>query len=1494
MKFLCTLVLQLVMTGCLFSQVTFTQTTNDDFLKGSLNNVLVSNDQVSVPAKATAISDWYATTNLPATLSGHQIVTWRNYAYLTGGFDGTNYSAAVYRTTVNTGGIGSWTTLTALPLSLKNHAVVTGHNMIYVLGGKNANTISDKIYYASLDPASGNIGTWQLSTVTLPYPLWGHKAQYINGYLYVTGGSDQAGNTTAKNEVLVCQIDAEGGLSAITATTSLPESRNGHTMVTYDNQIFILGGFANGGTKQKTVYYAGINNDGSIGNWLSASPLPTPVSNHVSTCSNGIITVIGGADTTEIGITDKFYFADIAAWPVLAWTDSYKNLIDRTKDAQAYVSDGQILYAGGTNLSSANVSANRYVPLQLGAQKMNRTSFVSARFFIGAIKTIQQLEYSLSYSTGDSYEILYRVAGPNKIWGSWNSRGQNNPAILNEEMSYLQYMIRFTANSTQSISLNDLTMRISGYTQLSGNLNSMNTLSLSASPYWATGDIQFTSGSHTIEAGVKIVFSPNTGLDIGAASVSFNGTALNPVTLSYYDSLQGQWRGVLFNSASNPNASQMNYTIIEKAGQGTNNANLYCQSTAQPTISNCIFRHCDGHGLRLESANLNISSTSILNNTESGLFLQSANPVLNTVNISYNGYAGIYYNTAGITPSFTNCLVHHNIYGIYSPTPDNSFAPATPTSVVLNNNSNAIAIGTNVGSNITAARNWKYFPDGYAILGSISVIQTSTVPRLTIAPGTKVKVAKNANIIIGQTNGSGGELSAVGKPDSLITFTALNDSTGGWMGLDFRNGADNGSISSLQYCIVEKGKDYNIQVTDAQMPAIKYSIIRNTQGSGIRLLSNSGITIEETTIKNNLLNGIYCDNSNPVIAYCIIDSCLNAGICLNGTTLVPTIFSTTIKNTNYGTYVPYLTGITSNLLTALRNINFLNVYASVASLGATFTSDFKLYAFKYPYYLLDHIYVYKGNDKARLTLAPGVTLKFAQGKLLQIGANNNNGGELFAIGKVDSLITFSSINGQKGGWDGIYFNQWADNYSNSNSILRNCVIENGNQRNIWIEHDSHTKIDSCKIRFAKQFGLLTTGDQTNDSITNCFFDNNDSIGANCQTLTSFYNCRFSNNGDYGLYFSDSHWCRYLNKLSWANNGSHNLVINGGSIQVNTLWHAVNTDYCILGTITVYKYNDKVRLTIAPGVSIKFASGKKLQIGTVSGYYSDQYYGGELFAIGKADSLINFSSLNGIKGGWEGIYISQWADNYNNAASVLRNCIIEKGNDKCLWIEHDSHTSIDSCVIKKKKKYGLYTSGDQSNCTISNSLITENDSIGANCQGAITNFYKCSFTNNGDYGLYFSDSYYCKSLSNLSWGNNGLYNLVINGGSIQVNTTWNAVGTDYCILGTITVYKYNDKVRLTIEPGVSLKFALGKKLQIGTVGGYYGDQYYGGELYAIGKADSLIKFSSINGIKGGWDGIYISQFADNYGGINCLKNCILEDGNDRNLWVEHDSHTSIVQ
>ncbi len=121
-------------------------------------------------------------------------------------------------------------------------------------------------------------------------------------------------------------------------------------------------------------------------------------------------------------------------------------------------------------------------------------------------------------------------------------------------------------------------------------------------------------------------------------------------------------------------------------------------------------------------------------------------------------------------------------------------------------------------------------------------------------------------------------------------------------------------------------------------------------------------------------------------------------------------------------------------------------------------------------------------------------------------------------------------------------------------------------------------------------------------------------------------------------------------------------------------------------------------------------------------------------------------------------------------------------------------------------------------------------------------------------------------------------IAINGGDIGTsNKVWNSISYPYILLGTVRLEKYASYVRLTIEPGNTIKTVSGAQLQIG-VGGSYG-----GELYAIGTADSLITFTSYDGTAGGWNGIWFTDWSDNWGGVSIMDYCVIEKGNDYNLF-----------
>ena len=57
------------------AQITYTQTSDEDFLKGNHNNVWVSGGKVYLEAMADQPSTWLSTTVLPEPLTKHQIIT---------------------------------------------------------------------------------------------------------------------------------------------------------------------------------------------------------------------------------------------------------------------------------------------------------------------------------------------------------------------------------------------------------------------------------------------------------------------------------------------------------------------------------------------------------------------------------------------------------------------------------------------------------------------------------------------------------------------------------------------------------------------------------------------------------------------------------------------------------------------------------------------------------------------------------------------------------------------------------------------------------------------------------------------------------------------------------------------------------------------------------------------------------------------------------------------------------------------------------------------------------------------------------------------------------------------------------------------------------------------------------------------------------------------------------------------------------------------------
>ena len=1269
-------------------QVTLTQTSTSDFMKGTGQNVIIADDNVLLQAKMTDMYDFEATTNLPQTLMNHQVVIWQNYVFCVGGFNGSNPVNTVYRAQQQSSGISSWTTLNALPEALTDLAVVASQQNLIVMGGKNPEGVSNKIYVATLDPLNAALGEWNEASISLPQPLWGARAVVVHDNIYLIGGANTDDENAASDKVYCLKLNSRGDVASITEVNTLPEARNGHAIATYDSKIYVTGGHDATGVLKNTVYRASVNLDGTLGTWSTQTALPVAVSNHATACSNGILTVIGGMGE-ELPSNQLYYtYLDNAQ---LSWVTSSTVLSVRTHSGAACSFDNKIFFTGGKNLSGSVLNFMRYAILGTGDEMVNKACFVSLPFDLGTpMKTIQQLDFNLSQGIGTSYEVLYRLADENMVFGNWISANANNPVNINQTKSAIQYMFRLSATGTEDLVIEDVSVTFSGYTQLAGNLNDISVLSLANSPYIVTEDISFTSGIHDIEAGVVMYFMENTELRITTACVHFNGTANAPILLTYVYPDQTRWNGVFFEAGYyyyhnggvyNNNISSMSYTTIANAGYGENQANLRFYYTDQPTFTNCTISGSCRHGIRMDNSNTTFIDCTISGNSWDALNLYSSSPTLTGTAMTNNNYAVYIQNSC--TPTFTTCSASGNNFGVYSYTPDRDFVYDDSTLALSDN---GIEIRT-AGGSVYDDHTWNYYDNGYQVDGNLNISNSSNMPTLSIAAGNTIRMASDKYISVNY-----GGIYAVGTATDSITFTALNGQVGGWSGFHFYDNSDNNVSSSLRYCMIEKANT-NIYCEYTTTPSLMYSTVREANGRNIDLY-NSELSLDAVHI-SDAYDGIYLRyGSTATMVMTSFDNLNHACVWHYDTDCTTNFYTCSMSNSNIG--VGYNNPNLDIPIFANR-ITFNNVTSPVGLMGGTIRPSRSWLNNDYSIFGDIHIRSNNSNDTVRLTIDPGSTLRFAQDKYMYLGDYYNE--ELYAEGTEEAPILFTSLNGEVGGWNGLRF------YSNTrNSLLKYCIFEKAHDQNVYVDNTWSPVFE------------------------NCTFSNSDRYGINLyQSSPEMMDCTFNDNLGYGVYFNSAYYVRdAMENLQFSNNLVDGVAVNGGTVTTNRTWPAF--DYIILNNIHIHSNNsnDTVRLTIVPGATLRFAQDKYMCLG--------DYYNEELYAEGTEAAPILFTSLNGEVGGWNGLRFYS-----NTRNSLLKYCIFEKAHNENVYVDNTWNPVFENCIFRNSDRYGI--SLYKASPTISLSSIHDNTNHGIymdnNCYPTIGNSPETGndIINNGGFAIY---------------------------------------------------------------------------------------------------------------------------------------------------------------
>lgn len=292
------------------SHISFSRNNKLYLIGGATTSVIPQNIYADLNANGS-ISSWInSNVNSPSRYF-HASVIKDDNVYLIGGanFPPQIHSASVYRGKINSFNIiNQWDNMSSLPEPLSLGAATTVGNKIYFAGGTNDSGESSDVYMTTID-SDGTIGNWTPAG-QLPEPLSGLGLIEHNGYLIALSG--QNGSGQKKNKVYKTALNSDGTLTGWQETTSLPEATYRGGFVKVGSKIVTIAGIGSTNNFHNKVFFADINNDGTISSWTqSQHNLPQSICCGAATYANGYIYYSGGYNASLGAYQNTVYFTKV-------------------------------------------------------------------------------------------------------------------------------------------------------------------------------------------------------------------------------------------------------------------------------------------------------------------------------------------------------------------------------------------------------------------------------------------------------------------------------------------------------------------------------------------------------------------------------------------------------------------------------------------------------------------------------------------------------------------------------------------------------------------------------------------------------------------------------------------------------------------------------------------------------------------------------------------------------------------------------------------------------------------------------------------------------------------------------------------------------------------------------------------------------------------------------------------------------------------------------
>jgi len=264
---------------------------------------------------------------------------------------------------------GEWitTVVTAGLIPRWGHMAVYTASRLYVLGGlasSNDMIAGPSLVQSATVRSDHDLTSWVTVSTNLadffPSGIAYGGAVVVNNFLYVIGGQNQPAIAPGapQRTVVYARIQPDGSLGPFTTTASLPISLTNMAVVAWGGWIYVLGGISEGLQVRDLIYAARPDPvTGQITSWQVLSwTLPYPLWRHAAVAEQGALYVIGGMTGTNSLPLFEVWFAPLGDGTLLGPFTRTTPLDNNLVDLAAIGYHGLLLTSGGlqSNFSDAS------------------------------------------------------------------------------------------------------------------------------------------------------------------------------------------------------------------------------------------------------------------------------------------------------------------------------------------------------------------------------------------------------------------------------------------------------------------------------------------------------------------------------------------------------------------------------------------------------------------------------------------------------------------------------------------------------------------------------------------------------------------------------------------------------------------------------------------------------------------------------------------------------------------------------------------------------------------------------------------------------------------------------------------------------------------------------------------------------------------------------------------------------------------------------------